>query len=70
MTHTLTAYLGQRHLDTAFFADNIFIFHAFIFAAQTFIILDGPKNSGTEKTVTLWLESTVVDCFRLFNFAI
>ena len=70
VTHTLTAHFGQRHFNTAFFADNVFIFHALIFTAQTFIIFDWPENSCTEKPITFRLEGTVVDRFRLFDFAI
>ncbi len=68
MAHTLTANLRQRYFHTAFFADNTFVLHALIFAAQALIVLHRTKNTRTEQPVTLWLERTVVDRLGLFNF--
>src|SRR5690606_11473695 len=68
MTHAFPANLGYRDFDTAFFADDAFIFHALIFAAQTFVIFYRAKDARTEQTVTFWFERPVVDGFRLFDF--
>ena len=69
MAHTLTAHLGNGNLNAAFLTHNAFIFHALIFAAQTFIVFYRAKNSRAEQTITLRLESPVIDGFRLFNLA-
>ena len=69
MAHALAPHFRQRDFHTAFFADNAFEFHAFVFAAQAFIILDWTKNTRAEKTVTFGLEGPVVDGLRLFDFA-
>ena len=70
VAHPLTADLLQRDFHTAFFADNAAIFHALVFAAQAFVILDRAKDTGAEQAVTLGLERAVVDGFRLFDLAI
>ena len=69
VAHTLAAHLLQRDFDAAFFADNAAIFHALIFAAQAFVILDRAKDTRAEQTVTLRLERPVVDGFGLFDLA-
>ena len=69
MTHALTANLGQGHFHTAFFADDALILHPLVFAAQALIVLYGTKNARAEQTIALRLEGTIVDGFRLFDFA-
>ena len=68
MAHTLTAYLGNRNFNAALFADDALILHPLILAAKALIILYRTKNARAEKAVTLWLERTIVDGFRLFDF--
>ena len=68
MTHALTANAGKCNFNTAFLADNAFVFHALIFAAQAFVVFDRAKDTRTEQAVTLRLERTIVDGFRLFDF--
>ncbi len=70
MAHTLAAHLLQRHFDAAFLADNAAIFHALVFAAQAFVILDRAKDTRAEQAVTLGFERAVVDGLGLFDLAI
>ena len=69
MAHPLAADLLQRDFNAAFFADNAAIFHALVFAAEAFVILDRAKDTGAEQAVTFGLERAVVDGFRLFDLA-
>jgi hypothetical protein len=69
MAHPLAAHLLQRDFNAALFADDAAIFHALVFAAQAFVVLDRPEDTGAEQAVTLRLEGPVVDGFRLFDFA-
>ena len=48
MAHTLATYFLQSDLNAAFLADNAAIFHAFIFAAQAFVIFDRTKDTRTK----------------------
>ena len=70
MAHPFAADLLQRDFHTAFLADDAAIFHALVFAAQAFVILDRAKDTRAEQTVTLRLERTVVDGFGLLDLTI
>ena len=70
VAHTLTTYFRERHFDATFFADNTTMLESLVLAAKTFIVLVRAKNLGAEKTITFRLERTIVDRFRLFNFAV
>ena len=48
VAHTLAANTRNGDFNAAFFANDAFIFHAFIFAAKTFVIFDGAKDTRTE----------------------
>ena len=69
MPHPFTADFRKRDFNTTFFTDNAAILHALIFAAQTFVIADRAKNTGTEQAIFFRLERPVVNGFRLFNLA-
>ena len=69
MAHTFAADFLQRDFNAALFADDAAIFHAFVFAAKTFVIADRAKDASAEQTVAFWLEGTVIDGFRLLDFA-
>ena len=69
MPHTLAAHLGSGYFHTTFFAHDATIFHAFVLAAQAFIIFDWAKDTRAEQTITLWLKRAVIDGFRLLHFA-
>ena len=70
VTKTLTTHLGRNHLNTAFFADDAAVLHALVLAAVALIILGRTKDLGTEQTITLRLEGTVVDGLRLLYLAV
>ncbi len=69
MAHALAPDLGEGDFNTAFFADDAFILHPLVLAAQAFVILDWAKNPGAEQAIPFRLEGTIVDRFRLFDFA-
>src|SRR5262249_23392552 len=70
MSEALTADLSLGDFDTALVANHAAVLHAFVFSAEAFPISDGPKNPGTEQSVTLRLEGAVIDRFRLGHFAV
>ena len=70
MRHTFTANLGQRYFDATFLANNTAVFQTLVFATQTLVIFDRSENLRAKQTIALRLERTIVDRFRLFNFAI
>ncbi len=70
MPHAFTTHFGLGYFNAAFFANHATMLEALVFSAQALIVLDRAKNFGAEQTVTLWLESTVVDGFRFFDFAV
>ena len=69
MAHTLTTYFSLSNFNTTFFADNTAVFQTLVLTAQAFVIFYWPKDTGAEKAVTFWFERTVVNGFRLLNFA-
>ena len=68
VAHALTAHFGLGHFDAALLADHTAVFQALVLTAQALVIFYRSENTGAEKTVTLRLEGTVVDGFRLFHF--
>ena len=69
MAHALAAHRGGDDFNPALFADDAAVLHAFIFTAVTFVVLHRPENFGAEKAVAFGLEGTIVNGFRLLNFA-
>ena len=70
VAHAFTTHFGQRHFNAALLANHTTVLQALVFTAQTFVILDRTKNFRAEQAVTFRLERSVVDSFRLFNFAV
>src|SRR5262249_518888 len=70
MPQALPPDLGQRHLDTALLADNAFVLHALVLAAQALVILHRAENARAEQPVALRLEGAVVDRLRLLDLPI
>ena len=70
VTHALATHLGQCNFDAALLADDATVLEALVLAAQALVVLHRAKDLGAEQAVTLRLEGTVVDGFRLFNFAV
>ena len=69
VTHTLAAHLGQGDLGAALFALHTAVLHALVLAAQALVVLDRSEDRGTEQTLALWLEGTVIDRLRLLDLA-
>src|SRR5690606_26100645 len=70
VAHALAAHFGQGDFDAALFADDAAMLQALVFAAQAFVILDRAKNLGAKQAVAFRLERTIVDGFRLLDFAV
>ena len=70
MTHTLTAYLGLGNFYTAAFTDLALIANLLITSAMAFPVLLWAKDTLTEQTVTLRLQCSIVDGFRLLDLAV
>src|SRR5690606_30087904 len=70
MAHPLAADARQRDLDAALLADNAFVLHALVLAAQALIVLDRSEDARAEQTVTLRLERAVIDRFRLLDLTV
>jgi hypothetical protein len=69
MTHALTSNTSLDDFHTTLFTGDAPIFHPLVFSTQAFIIFNGPKNSGTEQTVSFRLKSPVVDGLWLLYLA-
>src|SRR5690554_8121055 len=70
MAHTLTAHFSQSYFNTTLLTDDTTVLQTLVLTTQTFVILYRTENTSTEQTVTLRLERTVVNGFRLFNFTV
>jgi hypothetical protein len=69
MPHALAAHPRQGHLNAAFLADDVLIFHPLVFAAQALVVLDRTEDPGAEKSIAFGFEGAVIDCLRLFDLA-
>ncbi len=70
MPHALAPHARQRHLDRALLADDAFVLHALVLAAQALVVLDRAENARAEQAVALRLEGAVVDGLRLLDLAV
>ena len=68
VTEAFAADARQRDFHAALVADDSAMLHPLVFAAETFPVGYGSKDSGTEQPVPLRLEGPVVDGFRLCYF--
>ena len=68
VAHALTTHFGLGHFNATLLTDHTTVFQALVLTAQALVVFYWPENTRTEKAVTLRLERTVVDGFRLFNF--
>ncbi len=68
MTHAFTTDAGACDFHTAAVTDHTLVLSALVTAAGTFHITGRSKDAFAEKTTLLWLEGTVVDCFRVLDF--
>ena len=67
--HPLAADFGLGDLNAALLADYATMLEPLVLPAQAFIVLDGTKNFGAEKPITLRLEGPIVNRFRLLDLA-
>ena len=70
MAHTLTTNLCQRDFNATLFTDNTAMLEALVLSTETLIVFNRAKDLGAEKTITLWLERTIVNCLGLLNLAV
>jgi hypothetical protein len=70
MSHPFPAYLRPGYLNATFITNNPFIAYLFIFATEAFEVFGGTKDSLAEKSVSFWLQGTVVNRLWLGYFAI
>src|SRR6476646_8027176 len=70
VAHALAPHAAERHLDRALLADDAFVLHALVLAAQALVVLDRPENARAEQTVALRLEGAVVNGLRLLDLAV
>ena len=69
MAHPLPAHFRLNDFDAALFTDHAAMAHSFVLAAITFVIFGWPENLGAEKPVAFRLKSSVINRFRLLDFA-
>src|SRR5262252_5593022 len=69
MPHALAPDPRKGDLNAAFLANDPFIFHPLIFAAQALIVLNRAENPGAKESVPLGLERAVIDRLRLLDLA-
>ena len=67
VAHALASDLRSGDLDAASFTNDAFVFNLLIASASALPVLDRAEDTLTEKTVTLRLERTVVNRFRLLD---
>jgi hypothetical protein len=65
MPHALATHLGLNNLNAALLTHDAAMTKALVLSADALIVLHRAEYLGTEKTVSLWLKSTVVDRFWL-----
>src|SRR5262249_8669155 len=53
VAHALAPHARQRDLDRTLLADDAFVLHALVLAAQALVILDRPENACAEQAVAL-----------------
>ena len=70
VAHALTTNLGKRDFHAALLTDHSAVLEALVFAAQALIVFGRTKDLGAEQAIAFRLESTVVNGFRFFDFAI
>ena len=68
VAHAFTTHLGQGNFNATLLADHSTMLEALVLAAQALVILYRAKDLGAEQAITLGLEGTIIDGFRLFNF--
>ena len=70
VTHALTTHFRQRDFNAALLANNTTMLQTLVLTAQAFVIFYRAKDFCAKQAITFRLESTVVNGFWLFDFAI
>ena len=70
MAHTLAAHFASSDLDAAPLAGDAFIFDFLVAATIAFPVLYRPEDALAKQPISFWLEGSIVDRFRLFDFAV
>ena len=65
----LAAHAGERHFHAALIADDSAMLHPLVLAAEAFPVGYRSEDAGAEQTVAFRLERTVINSFRLGDFA-
>jgi len=60
----------NRYFNTTFITYYPLKTYSFIFSTRAFKVLCWSKNPFTKKTISLWLQRTVIDCLWLCDFSI
>ncbi len=69
MSHAFAAHATVRNLHTATIADHALVLHPTVLAASALPVLFRSENTLAKQTVFFRTVGTVVDRFRLFDFA-
>ncbi len=70
VTKTLTTNLRVDNFNATLVTHDTAVLHALVLTANTLEISDWSEDLCTEQSVAFRFERTVVDSFRLFNFAV
>src|ERR1700686_1129895 len=70
MTHAFAANAGERYFHAATIANDALMFDALVFSAGAFPIPCRTKNSLAEKAALFRLKGAVINCLRVFDFAL
>ncbi len=70
MAHPFPSDFCKGDLYPALFADDAAVLEALVLAAEALVVLDRPEDLGAEQTVSLRLESAVVDGLGLLHLAV
>ena len=69
VAHPLAAHATVRHLDPAAVADHPLVLHTAVFAASTFPVLFGAEDPFAKQSILFRPVRTIIDRFRLLDFA-
>ena len=70
MAHAFASDFGFGDFDAAAVTDGAFKTNALIFTAVTFPIASGAEDAFAEEAIAFGFESTIVNGFRFFYFAV
>ena len=70
MTHSFTSYNTASHEFAIFIYSSLARSQTFVFCIMRINIFDWTKNPLTEKSVSFWLLSTIIDSLWLCYFAV